>query len=73
MSDILNFIQTNPWMTIVLLIFLFSVIAIPFETLRRVAIRKLRSNDIRARGWPPPGLDADGDFYNPNNSSAEDP
>jgi len=48
----------NPWLIALAMILLYWLAAWPF----RLVNRWIRHRNIVAKGWPPPHLDADGDF-----------
>lgn len=49
--------QSNPWLAFFLAWLVIWLLALPF----RLVNRWIRHKNIVARGWPPPGIDADGD------------
>lgn len=54
----LTFMGEHPFITLLLVIVLSQLILAPFRLMKR----QIRSRDIRAKGWPPAHVDADGDF-----------
>lgn len=59
MKDLLDFCGEHPWLALLCLIACVTVIEMLFF---RLPNRMLRAGNIRQRGWPPPHLDADGEF-----------
>ena len=51
------------WLAWVPLLLVYNLTLMPF----RLVNRAIRSRNIRERGWPPPHLDADGDFKKDDN------
>ena len=57
---LINFSMTYPWTFC--LLFCPVVFNIPTNFVFKCWNRWLRSRNIKNHGWPPPHLDADGDF-----------
>lgn len=58
MTNIYEFMSNSPWLTFFLALWVVLPLASwPFRLMSRL----IRHANIRARGWPPPHLDADGD------------
>lgn len=53
-----QFARELPWLTFFIALLLLQLVLAPF----RLANRFLRHRNIKAHGWPPAHLDADGDF-----------
>jgi hypothetical protein len=62
MDQVLSFAADNPITAVILALIIASVLTSPFRYGFRAYNRRLRSLNIRERGWPPEHLDADGDF-----------
>jgi len=58
MIEFLQFTFQNFWTWLGVMI----LIGVPVNFCLRVISRLIRSSNIKAKGWPPPHLDADGDF-----------
>lgn len=57
-----DFALQHPWMTFGIVVIALFVVADIVNTPFRMWSWWLRSQNIRAAGWPPEHLDADGDF-----------
>lgn len=57
-----EFYDKNPILMVLLSLLFLSNIHVPLNFIFRLWNRYLRSKNIRSQGWPPPHLDADGDF-----------
>jgi hypothetical protein len=62
MTEFYQFAGAHPWLTAWLAFLICGSITAPFRFGLRYINRYLRSKNIRAMGWPPQHLDADGDF-----------
>lgn len=59
MTNIYQFMSDSPWLSFFIGIFVVVPICLaPFRLLNRL----FRHLNVRARGWPPAHLDADGDW-----------
>jgi len=61
-----DFIDQHPTYTFFLGIWVVIVISYPVRLVNRV----IRHANVRTKGWPPPHLDADGDFKRKPESEA---
>lgn len=62
MSDVLTFMGDHPILTFALACCATGLVKAPFTMIFRMWNRWLRHRDIKAHGWPPPHLNADGDW-----------
>ncbi len=53
---------TDPILAVAMVVLLYAVVVTVSTMIFRSWNRFLRHLNIRAKGWPPPHLDADGDF-----------
>ena len=58
MTEVLTLIYSSFWTWLGTVLLLW----IPFRLILRMWIRFMRMLSVRSKGWPPPHLDADGDF-----------
>lgn len=59
----------SPWLAFFLLLSVVFCIEAQVNNFIRLCSRWMRHRNIAARGWPPPHLDADGD-WKPNDDQA---
>ncbi len=59
MGDVLKFASENPWLTAFILMLAFIL---AWQVFFELPNRVVRHFNIKKAGWPPPQLDADGDF-----------
>ena len=55
--DLFKLINDNPFLTFAVICGTFWIISLPFQLLAMY----IRHLNIKAQGWPPPNVDADGD------------
>ena len=67
-GQFLAFAGEHPILGVIFGMIFASIIGIPFRFVGAIHKRAIRSRDIRAVGWPPPHLDADGDFQKQSSS-----
>lgn len=63
MKDLLDFMGEHPWL---ILLFSLLIAQIAWGVLYCLPSRLIRHFNVRKAGWPPPHLDADGDFKSEN-------
>ena len=60
--DIYEFMSNNPVLTLLLACIIGFVIMVAFKYIFLAFNRLVRHANINNKGWPPPHLDADGNF-----------
>lgn len=65
MTDFYQFASQHPFLAFCMICAVYYTIKLPFQ----LFIYCLRSRNIRAHGWPPVPMDADGDIHHPEKSS----
>ncbi len=53
-----EFVNTNPCISVLIIFLAYHLLRLPFICVTRL----LRHLNVRKAGWPPPHLDADGDW-----------
>lgn len=65
MMGFFDFANGNPFTAFLMIWAAACVLIAPFKYGYRAYARRLRAQNIAAKGWPPPPLDADGDVVYP--------
>jgi hypothetical protein len=69
-SDFWTFASNNPLTALLIVWIVMYAATRPFKYAMRAYIRRLRSRDIQAHGWPRIPMDADGDIVYPDKDEA---
>lgn len=67
MSEFLNWAGQHPWLFTLLVLVCAQIIGGCITIVNRI----IRHFNIRAKGWPPPHLDADGDWQEEEQEEAK--
>jgi hypothetical protein len=67
-DDMWKFANENPWLTFFIIFFALITITNIVYMPAKILSRYHRHKTLRQIGWPPPHLDADGDFKEEENA-----